>query len=183
MDIAGRIRSLRKEKNLTLRQLSQKSNVALATLSRIETGRMIGTIESHKGIASALGKTLSQLYSDIEKTEKSIEHQSIKNRTDLFLHNKKASYYMLTTNILSKKMMPVILKVSPGGRTVPEQSAAETEKFIYVLKGRINIVINKSNHALKKGETLYFDASISHYIENIEKEDAQAICVITPPAL
>jgi transcriptional regulator with XRE-family HTH domain len=183
MDIAGRIRSLRKEKNLTLRQLSQKSNVALATLSRIETGRMIGTIESHKAIASALGKTLSQLYSDIEKTQKTIEHQSIKNRTDLFLHNKKASYYMLTTNILSKKMMPVILKVSPGGRTVPEQSAAETEKFIYVLKGQISVVIDKSKHTLKKGETLYFDATMSHYIENIGKEDAQAICVITPPAL
>jgi transcriptional regulator with XRE-family HTH domain len=183
MDIAGRIRSLRKEKNLTLRQLSQKSNVALATLSRIETGRMIGTIESHKGIASALGKTLSQLYSDIEKSEKSIEYQSVKNRTDLFVHNEKASYHMLTTNILSKKMMPVILKVSPGGRTVTEQSQAETEKFIYVLKGQINVAINKTNHALKKGETLYFDASISHYIENIGKEDAQAICVITPPAL
>jgi hypothetical protein len=68
---------------------------------------MLGTIESHKSIASALGKTLSQLYSDIEKEEKPVEHQSPKTRTDSFLHNDKASYYMLTNNILSKKKVPI----------------------------------------------------------------------------
>ena len=183
MDISQKIRSLRKEKKLTLRQLSQASGVALATLSRIETGRMLGTIESHKSIASALGKTLSQLYSDIEKQEKPVEHQSLKNRTDLFLHNDKASYYMLTSNMLSKKMMPVILKIAPGGKTTPEQSTIETEKFIYVLKGQVGVIIADEGHALKKGETLYFNGNASHYIKNTGKEEAHAICVITPPAL
>lgn len=183
MDISQKIRSLRKEKKLTLKQLSQASGVALATLSRIETGRMIGTIESHKSIASALGKTLSQLYSDIEKQEKSVEYQSLKNRTDLFLHNDKASYYMLTSNMLSKKMMPVILKITSGGKTTPEQSTIETEKFIYVLKGQVGVVIADKDHALKKGETLYFNGNVSHYIKNTGKEEARAICVISPPVL
>jgi transcriptional regulator with XRE-family HTH domain len=183
MDISKKIRSLRKEKKLTLRELSRQSGVALATLSRIETGRMIGTIESHKSIAAVFGKALSQLYSDIEKDEKPIEHQSIKNRTDLFLHNDKASYYMLTNNILSKKMMPVMLKISSGGKTTPEQSRIETEKFIYVLKGEINLSIGTENHTLKKGETLYFNGSASHSLENTGKDEAQAICVTTPPAL
>ena len=183
MDIAGRIRSLRKEKNLTLRQLSQRSNVALATLSRMETGKMVGTVESHKSIAAVFNKSLSQLYSDIEKDEKAIEHQPLKNRTDMFLHNDKASYHMLTNNILSKKMMPVILKISAGGRTTTEQSSKESEKFIYVLKGSVNIMIDGKAHALKKGETLYFNGSLPHHVKNIGKDEAQAICVITPPTL
>jgi quercetin dioxygenase-like cupin family protein len=183
MDISHKIRALRKENKLTLKQLSQLSNVALATLSRIETGRMLGTIDSHRAIASALGKTLSQLYSNIEKEEKSIEYQSTKNRTDIFIHNEKASYHMLTSNILTKKMMPVILKISPGGMTTPEKSSDETEKFIYVLKGQITVVIDGKENKLKKGETLYFNSNISHYIKNNANDDARAICVITPPAL
>jgi transcriptional regulator with XRE-family HTH domain len=182
MDISKKVHSLRKEKKLTLRQLSQASGVALATLSRIETGKMTGTIESHKSIASALGRTLSQLYSDIERQDKPVEHQSLRNRTDMFIHNDKASYYMLTNNILSKKMMPVILKIAPGGRTVSEQSAEETERFIYVLKGLVDVVTGDRKHMLKRGETLYFTGNMPHYIKNAGKDEAQAICVITPPA-
>jgi len=63
---------------MTLRELSETSNVALASLSRIETGKMIGTIESHQSIASALGKNLSQLYSNTDIEENTVEYQSIR---------------------------------------------------------------------------------------------------------
>ena len=38
------IHRLRKEKKMTLVELAEKSGVALATLSRIENGRMTGTL-------------------------------------------------------------------------------------------------------------------------------------------
>ena len=183
MNISKKIRTLRKEKNMTLRELSETSNVALASLSRIETGKMIGTIESHQSIASALGKNLSQLYSDTDIEENTVEYQSIKNRTDRFLHNDKASCYMLTNKVLSKKMMPLMLKIAPGGQSTTEQLPKETEKFIYLLKGKLAITTSDQTHTLTKGETLYFDASSSHYFKNLGSEEAQAICVITPPAL
>jgi len=183
MDIAKKIRTLRKESGLTLKALSLSSGVALATLSRIETGKMMGTVESHKAIATALGQTLSQLYSNLENKESSFEYQNLENRTDLFLHNDKASYHMLTSNILSKKMMPVMLKLSPGGRTSLEQPSFATEKFLYVLKGKVEVMIEKTRHVLKKSETLYFNAGLSHYLKNSCRDEALVICVITPPAL
>ena len=183
MKIGNKIRDLRKENKLTLRQLSEKSGVALATLSRIETNKMVGTIESHQAIASALNKTLSQLYNDMELEEKPIEFQSLKNRTDLFKHNDKSSYYMLTNRVLSKKMMPVILKIAPNGVTAMEQLPKESEKFIYILKGKCEISVGSENHILKKGETLYFDASMPHNFQNTGSEELEAICIVTPPAL
>jgi len=183
MNISKKIRALRKEKDMTLRKLSEASGVALATLSRIETGKMIGTIESHQSIATALGKNLSHLYSDTEIEQNRVEYQSLKNRTDRFLHNDKASYYMLTNRVLSKKMMPLMLKIAPGGRTTAEQLPKETEKFIYLLKGRLAVTTSDQTHTLTKGETLYFDASSAHYFQNLGQEEAQAICIITPPTL
>ena len=99
------------------------------------------------------------------------------------MHNEKASYYMLTNNVLAKKMMPVILKIAPNGKSTTEQLPENTEKFIYILKGEFHIKIGDQNHVLKKGETLYFNASTSHYFKNPGQEEIQAICIITPPAL
>lgn len=62
MKIGDTIRLLRKAKKMTLQELSNKSGVALASISRMETGRMSGTIESHNDIARVLGVTLSYLY-------------------------------------------------------------------------------------------------------------------------
>jgi len=183
MNIGKKIRDIRKEKNMTLRELSEASGIALATLSRIETDKMVGTIESHKAIASALGKNLPQLYSNIEIEKKPVEFQSIKNRTDLFMHNEKASYHMLTNNVLTKKMMPVILKIAPGGKSAAEQLPKDTEKFIYILKGEFHVKVGDKDYIIKKGETLYFDASALHYFKNLGHEEIQAICIITPPAL
>jgi len=183
MNIADKIRSLRKEAKMTLRELSESSGVALATLSRIETGKMLGTIESHQAIATALGKNLSQLYSDTETDNNAVEYQPLENRTDIFFHNDKASYCMLTNRVLSKKMMPIMIKIAAGGGSTAEQLPKGTEKFIYILKGRLDVVMSKQTLTLKKGETLYFDASCLHHYKNSGQEEVEALCVITPPAL
>ena len=183
MKIGEKIRRLRKEQKITLRTLSNQSNIALATLSRIETGKMTGTVESHQAVAKTLGVSLSQLYGDIDTEQKQVEFQSIKNRTDTYVHNDKASYLMLTSNVLSKKMMPVILKIAPKGKSTKEELPKNTEKFIYILKGQCEISVENQTHLLKRGETLCFDASLAHCFINTGTEELQAVCVITPPAL
>lgn len=183
MKIGSRIRSLRKTKKMTLRELSKASGVALATLSRIETNRMTGTVKSHQAIASALSLSLPQLYSDMEIETKPIDFQSQENRTDVFVHNDKASYHMLTNKVLSKKMMPAMLKIAPGGATSAEELPKQTEKFIYILKGECKVYAGSENFTLKKAETLYFDASLRHYLKNTGREEVQALSIITPPAL
>jgi transcriptional regulator with XRE-family HTH domain len=65
MKLGDKIRQLRKEKKLTLEELSEASRVALATISRIESNKMTGTVESHYMLATALNLTLSDLYKDV----------------------------------------------------------------------------------------------------------------------
>ena len=65
MLIGEKIRELRKKSKMSLVELNKSSGVALATLSRIETGRMTGTIESHMNIAKIFGLSLAELYKDV----------------------------------------------------------------------------------------------------------------------
>lgn len=183
MEIGDKIRKLRKNKKMTLKELSEASGVALATLSRIETNQMTGTVKSHQAIASCLGVSLPQLYGEMELEHKAVDFQSQQNRTDVFIHNDRASYDMLTSKVLSKKMMPILLKISAGGQTSPEELPKQAEKFIYILKGECKTYVGAEAYTLKKGQTLYFDASLSHYFKNTGSDEVRAICVITPPAL
>nr|HPM43252.1 helix-turn-helix transcriptional regulator [Candidatus Omnitrophota bacterium] len=65
MPIGDVIHRFRKEKKLTLSELTERSGVALATLSRMENNRMTGTLESHIEICKALDSTLADLYKDL----------------------------------------------------------------------------------------------------------------------
>jgi len=60
------VKRIRKEKKLTLVQLSELSGVQLATISRIENNKITGTLESHAQLCIALGIELSELYKDIK---------------------------------------------------------------------------------------------------------------------
>jgi len=183
MYIGKRIKELRKAKNLTLVELSEASGVQVATLSRIENLKMSGTLESHMAIAKALDIDITQLYTDIIHAEARPSLTNEKTATDFFSHSDKSSYEILTTKVLSKKMMPYLLKVEPNGKTNREQNTIGSEKFVYVLEGKLSVRVDKENFELSKGNSLYFDASKEHVMVNKGKTAVRALCVVTPVSL
>ncbi|MBF0522845.1 MAG: helix-turn-helix transcriptional regulator [Candidatus Omnitrophica bacterium] len=183
MYIGKRLKELREENHLTLKQLAEKSGVQIATLSRIEHMKMVGTLESHMKIAEALGADITQLYTNLVAEEEKINIKNDETDTDIFVHSDKSSYEILTAKVLSKKMMPVLVKIEPKGKTNKEKNRAGTEKFIYVLDGQLTAHIGEKVYTLSKTHSLYFDASVSHYFENASKSLAKALCVTTPAAL
>ena len=183
MNVGEIIRKLRKEKKMTLLELSNNSGVALATLSRMENGRMTGTLDSHMNICRALEISLPDLYRDLVAADKKVEIQSQKTRADVFIHDRKATSEMLAANSLSKKMMPMMIKISKGGQTHPEEARIGIEKFIYVIDGKIEAFIGKDKFDIGKGDTLYFESSIPHHFKNSGALEARLISVVSPPAL
>lgn len=177
------IHRLRKEKKMTLVELAEKSGVALATLSRVENGRMTGTLNSHMKICKALEINITELYKDLSLSKKAVEMRSKKARSEVFLHSKNTSSEMLISNALNKKMMPLIIKVSKGGSTRKEATKVGIEKFIYIASGRIEANIGEEKYNLAKGDTLYFEASAPHYFKNTGSGDASLVCVVCPPLI
>lgn len=181
MEVGSKIRKLRKERNMTLDELSQKSGVALATLSRIENNKMSGTMHSHLNICKALKVSISELYKELEKEDKTIESVTNKDRAEHYRHSKKSSFELLVTKVTEKKILPLLLRLEPGGETSEENNSPGIEKFIYVIAGSIQAFIDTKLYELKSGDSLYFDASLGHRFKNVSEEETKAICVISPP--
>ncbi|MDP2654717.1 MAG: XRE family transcriptional regulator [Candidatus Omnitrophota bacterium] len=182
MLIGKKVKELREKRGLTLSELSKQSGIQIATLSRIENMKMTGTLESHIKIAKTLGIDITQLYQDVSIIEKEANISPSPDR-ETFSYNDKASYEILTTNLLSKKMMPVVLKIEPHGATNPEQGAFGAERFVFVLEGEITAQVGEKTYPLPAHKALYFDASLKHFFRNPGTKTAKLISIMTPVVL
>jgi len=182
MKIGKKLKILRKSQKMTLNELSKKSGVQIATLSRMENNIMIGTLESHIEICKALRVSLADFYKEIEDSQKTIALSKKEKKHDSFVHSKKATTEMLTPRIMGKKMMPLLIKIQRNGETHKEENKVATEKFIYILDGKIAIKVGKEEYNLSKGDSIYFDASLPHVFSNKGKSEARVLCVKSPPS-
>jgi len=179
--IGDKIRDLRKARKVTLIELSEKTGVAQATLSRIETGVMLGTVESHQAIAETLGISLGDLYSDIDSRREKIEHtqpteQKVEKRG-------KASIQVLTSSALKKKMLPTLITLESSSELSVQKEEVGVEKFVYCLKGEVEIKLDKASYKIKSKESLYFDASLPHTLKNSASKPAELFSVTSPPKI
>lgn len=181
--LGGQIKQFRKERGLTLGEVSKKTGIDQATLSRIEHGKMTGTLDSHMRIAEALGLRLPELYEEVlTRTEQAKEKVACQ-KIETFSHSSGAVAELLTSGILKKKMTPVLLKIKPRGRTEMEEYPVSTERFLYILKGSVEIRIGNKRRPLKTGECLYLNAAAPHYFTNPSKSEAWCLSVMTPASL
>ena len=184
--LGARLRVLRKSQKVTLVELAKASEVDAATISRIETGKMTGTLECHIKLATALGVKVTELYAGIEEAriKDAVTVQSPSRHGEVYVHEAgKSSITMLTTDVLRKKLMPVLITIEPGGSTHKEEAKVGTERFLYVLEGALEAKVGEATHQLRRGSSLYLDASIPHSLKNVGARTARCLSVVTPPVL
>jgi len=179
--LANRIRLLRKDLGLTLEQVAQKSGVALATLSRLENGKVQGTFRTHQRIAEALNIPLPELYRNLQEPEREaylLEPGG--EEAESFTYDDKASAVLLARQVSGKQMLPQMLLLEPGGKTALEQYPPGTERWLFGLEGRVEAAVGEKTYRIPQGGTLYFKASLPHRLENKEGAPARVLSVTSP---
>lgn len=181
--LGEKIKFLRKKLGMTIVEVERKTGIDKATLSRMEQGKMEGTLQSHMKIAEALGIRLPELYDNVLNELEQSKDKKAKEKLETFSHSSGAVAELLTAGVLQKKMMPLLLKIKPAGETEKEEYPALTERFIFVLEGSIKLFMGQESKTLKKGESLYFSGSRAHHLQNPFSSEAQCLSVITPVSL
>jgi transcriptional regulator with XRE-family HTH domain len=185
MVVGEKLKRLRKTLDLTLDDISRKSGVGKATLSRIENNITAGTLKTHMKICQALNVNLKDLYEglDIPQEEISAIGEKETDDAEMFSYDEKSKSIILTKNAQKKNMLPQLLILEPNGKTHLEQNAAGTEKFAFCTEGQVQIVIDNKKYDLKKGTSLYFNSSLPHHFVNMGKRISKCLVVTSPVAL
>ena len=185
MDIGEKLKKLRKTRDLTLDDISRKSGVGKATLSRIENNITPGTLRTHMKICQALNLNLKDLYEGLDAPQNEITTFSEKtsDEAEVFSYDEKTKSIILTKNAQRNNMLPQLLILESQGKTHLEQNIAGTEKFVFCAEGEVEIDIEGKSYNLKKGTSLYFKSSLPHRFKNIGKKVSRCIVVTSPVAL
>ena len=191
MKIYEKIRHLRKESGLSIRDLHEKirsvfgdRTLSYDSLSRIERGtRSSLRLNTLYQISTALDISLKELKDGTEEQESLVASiMRNKDRQDKkFIYNEKAHALVMSPKEL--EFMVLKLSLSPKGKTQLEQDpVGDTiyKKLVMVDKGIVAVRIGEECHILKKGDSLSFKSSLPHYFENPTKDKSQATIVQNP---
>jgi len=171
-----KIRLLRKEKKLSLKELADKSGVSVATISQIERGNADPTMTTFYKICRALNVTIASMMADDSVQDRVVRKD---NRKTMFLPNSKIKYQSLTSGLKDNLEM---LLIEIGPKQKDRQGITHIgEECGYVVKGQLVVILGEKEYVLEEGDSIYFNSMIPHRFINRQDETSISIWAMTPP--
>ncbi|MET8653202.1 MULTISPECIES: helix-turn-helix domain-containing protein [Nocardia] len=155
LDAVGpRLRALRKQRETTLADLSTRTGISVSTLSRLESGARKPTLELLFPLARAHGVTLDELV-DAPTTG------------DPRIHLRPVTHHGMTMVPLTRRAGGIqaykIVIEAGSARKEPEPKTHEGYEWIYILNGRLRVVLGEHDLILVPGEAAEFDTRQPHW--------------------
>jgi len=175
-EISKKIKAIRIQKKVTLKKLSEKTELSISFLSQVERGVSSLTVTSLKKIAEALDVSLQEI---VSYEDESMYVHKKDNYRYLQLNNNSSSHQILSGKFPGKKLEGMIYTVEP--ECSADAFAHEGEEFHYIIEGNANFYIDGIKYSLDSGETIHFPSTLKHKIENDGKTEVKILSILTPP--
>lgn len=178
MRIGQKIKELRVQKGLTQEELADRSELSKGFISQLERDLTSPSIATLVDILQCLGTNLEEFFSGTSAEQVVFKKTDYFEKIDYELHNK---IEWVIPNAQKNQMEPILLTLETGGSTYPD-NPHEGEEFGFVLSGSIVIHLGNTRYKIKKGESFYFTAAKTHYLEAADGHGAKLLWVSTPPS-
>lgn len=175
MELGTKIKRLRLQCNLTQEELADRCELTKGYISQLENDLTSPSIATLKDILSALGSSLKEFFSEDEE-------EKVVYREEDFIEKNHGNIVTnwLIPNAQKNVMEPIRLTLEAGAKT-DKDVPHEGEEFGYCTEGQVLVVLAKKKYLCKKGESFYYKANKSHYLENNGNKKATVIWVSSPP--
>jgi transcriptional regulator with XRE-family HTH domain len=201
-NLGERIRDERRNRKLTLEELSQKTELSKSFLSQIERGLAQPSVSSLKKIAQQFGISVVNLFTNESTTSPALKNPSTleggkisqpsyveevkvvrrARRKTLSLPGSKVSYDLITPD-LNRQIEILFLRLSPGESSGNEPiTDPPGEKCCLILKGTLEYRVGEEAYELKEGDSIYHPAHLPHSWYGIGNEPIEVIVVLSPPS-
>lgn len=176
MQIGAKIKALRIQKGLTQEELGERTDLTKGYISQLERDLNSPSIDTLFSILEVLGTTPRDFFDDTIDEQKVIYNDADQNT--YYDEEKKYEIQWLIPTSNEKEMEPVIITFQKDGEFKQfEPSLSET--FIYVLKGRIRLVIGDKEYIASESNSIYYEASHNHQIFNAHNGKTKILLVAT----
>jgi len=177
-ELGRRIRSLRAERRLTLKQVEEACGLSATHLSEIERGRTSPTIGALTRIARALGRPASYFIEEEELPD--VVHVP-RERLAGFMTASGACVEPLTTGVPGGRLFAYRLSLgtAPGTAfTLPAQEPPG-EALYYVCQGRVETAFGGTRLTLAAGDAAQGNLACDHALRALGGDPAEVIALLS----
>ena len=173
LDAVGpRLKRLRLRRDITLSGLAEETGISTSTLSRLEAGLRRPTLEQLLPLARAYGVTLDELVDAPPTGDPRINMRPLRNSDG--------------STVLPLSRRPGGIQaykfILPAGRddAEPELRTHEGYDWVFVLNGRLRLVLGEHDLILEPGEAAEFDTRVPHFFANPGPGVAEVLSLFGP---
>jgi transcriptional regulator with XRE-family HTH domain len=151
--VGPRLRALRKQRETTLADLSESTGISVSTLSRLESGQRKPTLELLLPLAKAYGVQMDELVGAPPTGDPRIHLRPVTRG--------RMTMVPLTRRAGGVQAYKLLIPARPNA--LPDPQTHEGYEWVYVLSGRLRLILGDQDLVLAPGEAAEFDTRVPHW--------------------
>ena len=173
--VGQRIKSLRGEKGLSLRDLAEKSGLSANTISLIENEKNSPTLSTLQCLAQALNVPITDFFQD----QGGVTTVTVKKGEGMYTKNKSVEMESLGLGLQNQELIPFLITLQPGDENTTNEVSHAGQEFAYCLQGEIVYTTRDGQFHLEPGDSILLDASFPHKCINQGQATAKYLLIFS----
>lgn len=173
--ISVNLKRIREQRNLSLDQLAELTDVSKSMLRQIEMGKSSPTIATIWKIANGLRLSFTTLLS---KQRPDVAIMDFKASNPLTAESKRYRVYPLVPFDPEHGFEIYHVEIEPGTTYKGEPHEGNVEEYIFVTQGLLEITVEETKHRVKANQFIRFTANRPHQYRSSGKKAVLATMMI-----
>lgn len=174
-EVGQRLRLLRGERQISLRELARRSGMSANALSMIERGLSSPSVSTLYRLVEALGVPITAVFPAPAQRE-DIVFRSAGERTRISIPT--GSWEGLGGEEFVGQVQPFVLTLEAGGASGRDTIAHTGHEFVLCLRGQLEYTVERRLFNLGPGDSLLFAARLRHAWRNPGPGTTQALILL-----
>jgi transcriptional regulator with XRE-family HTH domain len=177
VDIGQRLREMRSERGLSIRDLAKISGLNVNTLSMIENGKNSPSLGTLQQLSFALETPITAFF-EASTPEKPIAYYKASQRPGVsFAHGMLEDLGAGMPRYGVESFLVTLKPHSDSGENLMVHTGQE---IVYCLEGQLTYTIEDQTFLLEPGDSLFFEAHLPHRWQNSGATPARSLLVLCP---
>lgn len=179
MDVGTRLKTLRKRKGFSQRELAKRAGVTNSTISMIEKNSVSPSVSSLKKVLAGIPMSLVDFFTS--ETVNDQPQKVVYRATDLLdIGSKDVVMQLIGKDHPNRSLSFLRETYPPGTDTGPDMLTHEGEEAGLVVAGRLELTVGETLYVLETGDSYYFDSTLLHRFRNPFDESCVLVSATTP---
>lgn len=178
--IGTRLREMRQNRNMTLKQVADETGLSLSFLSLVERDKVSISVDNLERLARFYGVRMVHFFQSAEASPVFVTRRAqIKEHVGTAKPGQSA--FGLLTNRADARMEPLLIKIGPRHGD-PQFRTHDGDSLLYVLEGQVRLLSENADPlTLESGDAAYYFGFPGRRIENASAKEAALILLVTTP--